>query len=266
MSKIVNVAAGFFLVLALAGCSGPQRGMPAGSPASAAELIAALKPPKLQTLQGTARLDAFIGGERRAVTLLVLAKRPGSLQFQALAPTLDMLAVLSTDGQRFTSFERGGEQCLTGQACPRNLARILPLPLPAAQLVAAFLGDLAPMEVPADQQALAWDQERQLYRLELGPKTALHQHFYVEPKSLRPAGAVWYQGDQRLSSLQYEGDLVAGGLRQRLKVKSVKPEVEMTVEMREIQADAPLGDEAFAVTCPDGMRQIELACEPPAAP
>jgi hypothetical protein len=77
---------------------------------------------------------------------------------------------------------------------------------------------------------------------------------------------VWYQGDQRLTSLQYEGDLVAGGLRQRLKVKSVKPAVEMTVEMRDIQADAPLGEEAFAVTCPEGMRQIELACEDPAAP
>jgi hypothetical protein len=40
----------------------------------------------------------------------------------------------------------------------------------------------------------------------------------------------------------------------------------MTVEMRDIQADAPLGEEAFAVTCPEGMRQIELACEDPAAP
>ncbi len=266
MTRILKVCSTFFAVLSLLGCSGPQRGMPEGGPTSAAELIAALKPPKVQTLQGTARLDAFLGGERRAVTLLVLAKRPGSLQFQALAPTLDMLALLSTDGQRFLSFERGGEQCLVGQACPRNLARILPLPLPADQLVAALLGDLAPLEAPADQQALAWDEERQLYRLELGPKTALHQHYYVEPKTLRPAGAVWYQGDQRLTSLQYDGELVAGGLRQRLKVKAVKPEVEMTVELREIQADAPLGDEAFAVTCPEGMRQIELSCQPPAAP
>lgn len=266
MSRILHLAAAALLALALAACSSAQGGMPAGGPNQAADLIAALKPPQVQTLQGTARLDAFIAGERRAVTLLVLAKRPGSLQFQALAPTLDMLALLSTDGQRFTSFERGGEQCLTGQACPRNLARILPLPLPAGQLVAALLGDVPLLDAPADQQRLAWDAERQLYRLELGPKSALHQHYYVEPKTLRPAGAVWYQGEQRLSSLQYEGELLAGGLRKRLKVKSVKPEVEMTVELREVQFDAPLGDEAFAVTCPEGMRPIELACEPPAGP
>lgn len=266
MSRALVLAA-WAIALALAvGCSAAQRGMPDDGPRSAAALIAALQPPKVQTLQGTARLDAFVAGERRAVTLLVLAKRPAGLQFQALAPTLDMLALLSSDGQRFTSYERGGEQCLTGLACPRNLARILPLPLPAAELVAALLGDLAPLAAAADQQTLAWDEARQLYRLELGPKTGLNQHFYVEPKTLRPAGAVWYQGERRLTSLQYDGALVAGGLRQRLKIKATQPEVEMTVELREIQADAPLGDEAFAVTCPDGMRQVELACEPPAGP
>lgn len=249
---------------ALTACSGAAAHMPAKGPQSPADLLAALRPPKVDTLQGTARLEAFLGGERRSVTLLVLAKRPQALQFQALAPTLDMLALLSTDGLRFLSYERGGDQCLTGAACPHNLARILPLPLPAPDLVSAMLGDVRPLDVPVDQRALAWDAERQLYRLELGSKEGLQQHFFVDPLTFAPAGAVWYQGGQRLTSLQYDGDQVAGGLRKWLKVKAVKPAVEMTIELREIQVNAPLGDEAFAATCPDGMRQLELSCDPSA--
>lgn len=265
MRSTPRVCTALLLAAALSACSGAGTHLPAGGPTTPAELLAALRPPKVQTLQGTARLEAFIGGDRRSVTLLVLAKRPQSLQFQALAPTLDMLALLSTDGQRFLSYERGGAQCLTGAACPHNLARLLPLPLPAPELVAALLGDLAPLDVPADQRTLAWDGERQLYRLELGSKDAMQQHYFVEPRTLAPAGAVWYQRGERLASLQYDGDPVAGGLRRWLKVKSAKPAVEMTIEMREIQVDAPLGEEAFAATCPDGMRQVELSCDPSAA-
>ncbi len=250
---------------ALWGCSGAATQMPAGGPTAPADLLAALRPPKVQTLQGTARLEAFLAGDRRSVTLLVLAKRPQALQFQALAPTLDMLALLSTDGQRFLSYERGGNQCLTGAACPNNLARLLPLPLPAPELVAALLGDLTPLDVPADQRALAWDGERQLYRLELGSKDGMQQHYFVEPRTFAPAGAVWYLRGERVASLQYDGEQVAGGLRRWLKVKSVRPVVDMTIELRDIQVDAPLGDEAFAVTCPEGMRQVELPCDPSAA-
>ena len=252
------------VAVALAGCSGAAAKMPASGPQTPADLLAALRPPKVETLQGTARLEAYVGAERRSVTLLILAKRPQSLQFQALAPTLDMLALLSTDGSRFLSYERGGEQCLTGGACPHNLARILPLPLPAPQLVAALLGELAPLEVPPDQRVLAWDAERKLYRLELGSSKGLLQHYFVDPQTLAPAGAVWYQNGKRLTSLQYDGDRVAGGLQKWLKVKSVQPAVEMTVEFREIEANLPLGDEAFAATCPEGMRQIELPCDPSA--
>ena len=263
ISKRLACAA-LLLPAVLSACSGAATQLPAGGPTTPADLLAALRPPKVQTLQGTARLEAFIGGDRRSVTLLVLAKRPQSMQFQALAPTLDMLALLSTDGQRFLSYERGGPQCLTGAACPHNLARILPLPLPAPELVAALLGDVAPLDVPPDQRTLTWDAERQLYRLELGSKDGTLQHYFVEPRTFAPAGAVWYQRGARVASLQYDGEQVAGGLRRWLKVKAVQPPMEMTIEMREIQVDAPLGDEAFAVTCPDGMRQIELSCDPSA--
>ena len=86
------------------------------------------------------------------------------MQFQALAPTLDLLALMSTDGTRFVGFQRGGTKCFTGPACPRNLARLVPIALPAPQLAdeACITGYSGPRrriliadDVPANRQLLA---------------------------------------------------------------------------------------------------------------
>lgn len=253
------------LIVVLCACSGGQVRLPIGGPQTAATLLAALKVPPVQTLQGQARLDAYIGTDRRSVGLLVIAKRPNQLQFQALAPTLDMLALLSTDGKRFTSYERGGQQCLVGQACPANLARLLPIPLPGDKLVGALLGDVPLLDVPADQQVLGWDGERGLYRVTLGPSDGAHQILYIQPGTLRPVGAVWFQAQQRTASIQYDGQLGPGGPPKTIRVQASAqgslPQRDMTIELRDVQVDQPIGAEAFEVACPDGMAVRELPCE-----
>lgn len=249
------------VALCAASCSGAQRSLPAAGPQTASALRAALRPPKAETLQGQGRLEAYVRDERRSVNLLVLAKRPASVQFQALAPTLDMLAVLSTDGRRFTSFERGGASCLVGAACPANMARLLPISLPPEQLVATLLGDPPIAEVAAADQRLGWDGDRGLYRLELGPADGPHQHVYVQPGTLRPAGAVWYVGARRLASVQYDGEVTPQGPPRWIRVKASEPPADVTIELRDVQVDQPLDDEAFAITCPSGMVVRELPCQ-----
>ncbi len=250
-----------WLLAVLCACSAAQVTLPDDGPRTVADLRALLHPPKVKTLQGTARLDAYVAGDRKSVTVLVIASTPQSLQIQALTPTLDLVALLSTDGQRFTTFERGGSQCLVGQACPRNLARLLPLPLSANGLVRALLGDVPLQEVPPDQQRLAWDSERKLYRLELGDPSGWQQHVFVAPKTLALVGAVWWLKGARQASLQYEGEVTPGGSPKLLRIKTMAQNADMTLEMRDVQIDQPVAAEVFAVTCPQGMVQVELPCE-----
>lgn len=253
-------AAAIALVL-LGCCGGGQVIEPSNGPRSAAELIATVVRPQTTTLQGTGRLVAYTDGERRSATVLVVAARPKSMQIQALTPTLDLIAVVSSDGERFLSYERGSDKCWVGKACPRNLARILPLPLPADGLVAALLGDLPLLPAPVEQQQLSWDGEKSLYRLQLGAVTALHQQVFVQPKDWRIVGAVWFFGDQRLASLQYDGELAPLGPPRIISVKTVTPKADLTLELREVQLNAPVDPTVFAVACPEGTVQAELPCE-----
>ena len=248
-------------LLALVACSAPQLAMPADGPQSVAALRAKIVQRKGTTLQGTARLDAYVDGDRKSATVLVVAAMPQSLQIQALTPTLDLVALLSTDGQRFITFERGAAVCYVGNACPQNLSRLMPLPLAAPAMVQALLGNVTLQDVPADQQRVAWDAERSLYRLELGNAAGWMQQVFIAPQTFAQVGAVWWLKGVRQVSLQYEGEVVAGGPPKLLKIKSTAQKMDLTLEMREVQVDQPVAADVFTVACPDGTRHVELPCE-----
>ncbi len=248
------------LALLACACAGPAVRDPPPESTTAQALLASLVRPQIKTLQGTARLEVYAEGQRRSATVLVVASRPKSMQFQALTPTLDLVALSNCDGERFLTFERGADACYVGKACPRNLARVLPLPLPVDGLVSALLGDLPLLTAPAEARKLAWDAEKALYRLEIGAATALQQHVFVDAKTRRVAGAVWYFAGERLASLQYDGETTAG-LPRTLRVKTTRPVADLTLELRDVTADAAVDPAVFAVQCPDGMRTVDLPCD-----
>ncbi len=242
-------------------CSAAGTTLPQDGPTTAQEVLSrALARPLPETLQGMARVDSYQAGQARKADLLLALKRPASLQMQALAPTLDLLAVLSTDGKRFISFERGGSQCHVGDACPHNLARLVPIALPPEQWVQALLG--RPPLLEDSSLRLHWDVERGLYRIEIGPASGVHQDVFVAPRTFRFVGTVLYRGAARVASLAYDGEVEAGGPPRTLRFKSQAQDLDVTLEMRKIELGKPIGDEVFAVTCPEGSQIVELPCEP----
>lgn len=238
-------------------CTGPQTLLPASGPQTADDVLArALARPLPKTAQGTARLEAYMKGERRSVDLIVILAMPNAVQMQAVSPTMDMLAVMATDGKRFVSFERGGEKCLIGDACPRNMARLVPIALSPEQLTPALLGRPPVLDLP--QKRLEWDSKRELYVATLGIDAATHQQVFVSPKDFRIVGTVLYEGAERVASIEYVGgDRIPKTLRYKDK------ETDVTVTMREIDLDLPADVEAFALPCPSGMLQLEMPCVDP---
>ncbi|MSP90221.1 MAG: hypothetical protein EXR79_00210 [Myxococcales bacterium] len=243
-------------VLAIA-CSGPQLGgWPREGPQTADAVLArALARPTPNTLQGTARLDAFIDGERRSGTLLIALAAPHSLQVQVLSPTLDLLALVATDGKRFTSFQRGGRQCQTGVACAASLGRLLPIPLPPEQLVGAWLGRPPLFD---GTRTLHWDAERSLYRIDIEHAARLQQVF-VRPDTFAFAGSVLLRDGARVASLAYEGE--KAGVPARLRWQAPGDKVDVTVELRDVEAGVAIEPGRFQIACPTGMAVIELPCD-----
>ncbi len=248
---------GLLACLCFCACSGPQSLLPANGPQTADDVLTrALARPLPKTAQGMARLDAYMKGERRSVDMIVILAMPNAVQMQAVSPTLDMLAVMATDGKRFVSFERGGEKCLIGDACPRNMARLVPIALSPEQLTPALLGRPPVLDLP--EKRLEWDGKRELYVVTLGIDAGTHQQVFVSPKDFRIVGTVLFEKTERVASIEYiDGDRIPKTLRYKAK------DTDVTVTMRTIDLDLPADVEAFALPCPSGMLQVEMPCVDP---
>lgn len=260
--------------LGLCACSGAQTArLPADGPQTAAEVLARARAIALaRTVQGMARMDAWVDGEARKGNVLIVVERPNRIHFQALTPSLDMVAVLATDGDRFISFERGADRCFVGQACARNMARLVPLELPPDQLVEAILGRLPVID---GTQTVSWDSERAAYRVEIcAADGRTVEQVWVQGATFRFLGTVLYVAGKRAASLAYEGVATwgASGPPRTLRVQVEARKLDLSLRLRDIEIDAVADAEMFAPACPAGAIQVELPCEataslpPPAEP
>ena len=92
-------------LVTLSACGGGRTRLPEQGPKTAeAVLKSALSVPLPRTLQAMSRMDSYVRGQARKADVLLRIERPGRAQFQALTPTLDLLAVLATDAP-LTSYQ-----------------------------------------------------------------------------------------------------------------------------------------------------------------
>ena len=247
------------LALAVIACSGGQRRPPSNAPKTAqAMLLKALSWPLPATLQGMTRLEAYVEGKARKADVLLRAKRPGRVQFQALTPSLDLIAVTSTDGRRFTSFERGAPQCFVGPACPENLARMVPIEMPPAQLVEAVLG--RPPVLQGTPSAMTWDAAKGAFRVELVDSSGKwRQRLWVDGATLRFRASVLYNDGKLVVSIAYS-DWMKQGPPKLMRLKIPARKVDMSVQLRDVTVNEDIDDQDFVIPCPSGTEVIELPC------
>jgi len=243
-------------------CAGAQAGRPPDGPKTVHELLqlAAARPlPK--TLQGMSRLDSYVDGQARKVDVLLRFQRPDKAQFQALSPTLDLLAVLSTDGKNFVSYERGGKRCFRGEACARNLARLVPIELPPDQLVPAVMG--RPPLLPSNKRSLHWDGAKKAWRIRIGGDSDREQQdVWIKHGSYRFIGSVVRRDGKRVASIAY-GGLATGPSKmppRRMRLQLPARKVDMSLELRDVTIDEDIEAEAFAIPCPAGTLVVTLPC------
>lgn len=199
-------------------------------------------------------------GARKGSVVLVL-ERPASLRFEALSPTDDLLAILTSDGERFTQYERGADVCHTGPACARNVARLLPIPLRGEDVVHVLLGgspiiDATPVEV-------GWDEDEGLAVLRLEGKDGVAQEIAADPCSWEVwRSEVTKDGDtvMRLTFDGWEGGPEAR-LPREVRVEMPAQDVDLKLVYRAVDPDVELEDDTFRYACPSGTQAVELPCD-----
>lgn len=249
------------------GCAGVAS-LPAGGPKTADAVLAkALAVPLVTSLQGMSRLESYVDGEARKADVLLRVQRKGKAQFQALTPTLDLIAVLSTDGERFSSFERGANRCYVGRACAANIARIVPIALPPTDMVDAVLG--RPPMIGSDKRKLGWDKGKGAYVVTLGPTADGHvQELFILPRTYRFLASIVYRDGKRVASIAYGGhDAIRPlGPPKLMRMKIASRKTDMSLQLREVEVNEAIEPDAFATSCPAGTVAIDLPCEASAVP
>ncbi len=258
MGYLVPISLGMALTI---GCAGAAK-LPAKGPQTAEAVLAkALARPLPTSVQGMSRLEAFVDGTASKADVVLLVERPNRAQFKALTPTLDLVAVLSTDGKRFTSYERGAAKCYVGEACPKNLGRLVPIALPPRQLVEAVLG--RPPLIDAQSQKLTWDADRGAYRvLRVSVDGHWQQELWVMPQTYRILASVVRKDGKRVASIAYGAleKLGPAAPPAIMRLKLPERKIDMSLTLRDVTLNEDIEDEAFALSCPGGTVPIELPC------
>jgi len=270
MSGAARTLLAIIFALGLAACPGTHHDPPADAHTTTESVLELARTwvgagPDAAVLEARASQYSDQGGLKGKV--LILARRPGHLRMEGLSPTDDSVSVLTTDGERFTSWQRGQSTCWVGRACPDNVGRFVSVPLEADELVGVLLG--RPPLIPHERAEMKWDREVGAYRLELvggaadlGLSHGRTQRLWVAHGDGRIVRTQLLEGGQRLVDVRYSefrrvaGELLPG----RLDVQLERDETDLRLEYRDIDLATVPADEAFAFTCPVGTTLEELPC------
>lgn len=212
------------------------------------------------SLSADARVSYYGKEGARKAKAVILARRPAALHFSVYSPTDDMLAVLASDGEAFTFFERGQTTCYGGESCPENIGRFSFFPLEGALLVDALLGG-APL-MAAEEESLSWDGRVGAYLLERRGLGKVTQKIWVTHGTwLVVRIEVIRQGTLELSMAFKDHKMVATELlAHTLDMKMPGREVDLRVRLREVELNTSLEESAFKIPCPEGSSAKPLMC------
>lgn len=227
-------------------------------------LVADRPGPRTAAIEARATQYGDSGAFKGKLTILV--ERPASVHFSALSPTDDVVSVLVTDGERFTTFERGASTCYVGRACPENVGRLLPLALEPSELAGALLG--RPPLIAHGDAAATWDGRVGAYRLDLSGSGGLSQRLWVAHGSGEVRRAQLLEAGRVTVDLRYDDWAAAGAYRmpRRLDVTMKRGDVDLRLVYREIDLDLDLDRSAFTLPCPAKSEVLTLPCDGAAPP
>lgn len=214
---------------------------------------------RVERVTGEARVKVQSPAGGGTVTQLITAERPDRLRLVTLDFFGNPAAVLVADGGRFALLDLREGVFLRGAASPRNLARLLPLAIPAPELVQLLCG-AAPVVAPRAVAVAAGDGVARLtlegdglrQRLDVGAGAAVHGSV-VTTTSANPLPRDAYD----LAFDRFD-DLAGRPFPRRVRLEAPSAKVRLELSWKEIEANGVLPEGSFGLAPPPGVRIVEL--------
>lgn len=218
--------------------------------------------PQPQTLYLYARAEFYSDQAVRKGKLLFMAGAPDKIHVEALSPTDDMLTLLASPGGEFVYYERGGKRCIRGTTCPETTGRFLPVPLSIPQVIALLAGQ--PPVISHDGATLKLRRGTGLYELRLeDPASGTTQLLKVDPFDFDVVSATINRKSDGLKvRLDFEDYRAAGDYRlpRRIRARLDQHETDLSLEVREVEADLEFKGDPFTADCPRGAAVERVFC------
>jgi hypothetical protein len=230
---------------------------------------------QVQAIRAEARVDQRGHQGRIKGTVLMFVQRPAQVRFDAMTQ-FGPVAILTSDGQSFAYSDLRQHRFLTGETCPKNIARLLNIALSVDQTTLLLLGG-TPLIVH-ERASIEWNEDG-FYRVLLRARDGARQEVDLAvPRS----DGVAPPERQALSLLRSEVYDRRGRSRLRLRYEDYRPlqsggrmvatpftvRVEMPVEgsdtlirFKEIALDVQVPKEAFVQTQLPGMQPEVASCD-----
>lgn len=208
---------------------------------------------KIRSVNGEAKVsvDSPQGGGK--VTELVAAEAPARLRLDSVS-TFGPLASLTSDGTTFRLADVEHKRFYEGPATAENVSRLLPVRVPAEELVSLLLG-VPPLLPAAQPLRLEVDPVRAVYVLTVTHGSDL-ETLLLDPLTLRTVGVVV---DDRPSLGGYRAGFEGFGgeldLPKVVKVSTLDGSSKVELKWREREVNAPVDPATFTLAVPDGFER-----------
>jgi len=250
------------LAVAVAACGPVPR--PADAYGSAKDLVAdmlALRAkPRSFRISGT--IDHF-GAQRIQGKVYLFAMPPERLRVELVSPLGSTLASLTAvDGRFAMSDEREGRY-FDGEATPCNIARLIRIPLPAADVIRVLAGSTPVID---GESEVTWDKAGH-YDVLIRGDAGREQRLEIGPDrdSLELLTSRIVENGATALDLRCERWGSVGGVHIPYEIRIKMPEHDVDLLVRYdadgVEPNADIPSEAWTHTFPDGAKIEHVACE-----
>ena len=211
--------------------------------------------------EGSLRVAA--PGRSAALRLVVLSALPRRLRVELRSRDDRLVALWASDGKRLVGYERGGDACWVGPACPEAFERVLGVAVDVPVVAMLLRGGFPPWPPAAPTR---WDAAAGLEVVVYESPTETRYEVGYDPCTARVRRIVAVDAQGRRWTAWLEGYAPDVSLRVgvpapgRVVLDPAGPgEARWTLEV--FDAAMPLDEGAFAVQCPRGMAVHHLQCD-----
>lgn len=271
-AHVIHGHRAWFVLVLLSGCAGVARPREPYTDAVAALGAQSAPRAKLRSLRAEARVEQRGDKGRVRGTVLMMVERAGRLRFDAMTQ-FGPVAILTADREQFAFTDMREHRYLSGPTCPKNIARLVGIPMTVEQVTAMLLGGTFVLEhVEAN---IAWDADG-FYRVALRAASGARQELdlgvpaedLAKPPAqqrlvLRRSELFGADGRSQWRASYDDYERVDGrvDLPLEVRVEQHSSGTDTLLRFKEITLDPTLPDAAFVQSPRPGLAQEHAPCD-----